>query len=258
MASCPLAFVVYRERFSGRASPAPPMHHVQHACSKQRWCKHAAISVSVSMLACSPLFSRVCCVLMCAVWARHGGGGLGGERQQLAAVYLEHAEATRALALYDQALQLFAHRAHLAGQVLRASSALAPRHELCSRWHGARALLAPACSATAAAGVESVRSRRLLACRAHGLRARVIMLAAQVGCHQGMSKGRALLSDALMADLHAQVSRLHAHVSHLDAHVCLQPDGALLKSPCSPAWCAPVVAAYQHAMRPRPPTREPP
>jgi hypothetical protein len=32
-------------------------------------------------------------------------------------VYLEHAEATRALALFDDALQLFSHRAHLGGQV---------------------------------------------------------------------------------------------------------------------------------------------
>ena len=35
---------------------------------------------------------------------------------QLGAVYLSHAEATRALSLYDQALVLFTDRAHVKGQ----------------------------------------------------------------------------------------------------------------------------------------------
>ena len=53
---------------------------------------------------------------------------------QLAAVYLAHGEATRALALYDEALELFLDRAHVRGQVSCHSGMSKARHLLSDDW----------------------------------------------------------------------------------------------------------------------------
>jgi len=53
---------------------------------------------------------------------------------QLAAVYVAHGEATRALALYDEALELFLDRAHVRGQVSCHSGMSKARHLLGDDW----------------------------------------------------------------------------------------------------------------------------